>query len=154
ATWNATTRLISAGQHYTDYLITGPLANPGGKDVFDRESWGYTATQLDLASLAGQSIRFRFRAGTETSLGGDYGWFVDDVRLYTCGTVGGIIEQAHRNYAVSEAGPSVTVTVKRSGTAGGVTVDYATADGTAHAGEDYVSVSGTLTFAEGVTSQP
>src|SRR4029077_1555592 len=28
-----------------------------------------------------------------------------------------------------------------------VTVDYATADGTAHAGDDYVSASGTLTFA-------
>ena len=28
-----------------------------------------------------------------------------------------------------------------------VTVDYATADGTAHAGDDYVATSGTLTFA-------
>ena len=28
-----------------------------------------------------------------------------------------------------------------------VTVDYATADGTAHEGDDYVSTSGTLTFA-------
>ena len=28
-----------------------------------------------------------------------------------------------------------------------VTVDYATADGTAHAGDDYSSTSGTLTFA-------
>jgi len=28
-----------------------------------------------------------------------------------------------------------------------VTVDYTTADGTAHSGDDYVSTSGTLTFA-------
>ena len=34
-----------------------------------------------------------------------------------------------------------------------VTVDYATADGTAVAGEDYTSAQGTLTFAPGVTSQ-
>jgi hypothetical protein len=35
-----------------------------------------------------------------------------------------------------------------------VSVDYATADGTATAGVDYVAASGTLTFAPGVVSQP
>ena len=35
-----------------------------------------------------------------------------------------------------------------------VTVQFATADGTATAGSDYVSVSGTLTFNPGITSQP
>jgi hypothetical protein len=34
-----------------------------------------------------------------------------------------------------------------------VTVDYATSDGTAKAGSDYVSASGTLTFTPGVTIQ-
>ena len=34
-----------------------------------------------------------------------------------------------------------------------VTVDYATADGTATAGEDYVAISGTLTFPAGTTTQ-
>ncbi|MCY4027251.1 MAG: fibronectin type III domain-containing protein, partial [Acidobacteria bacterium] len=35
-----------------------------------------------------------------------------------------------------------------------VTVDYATADGTAVAGQDYTAASGTLTFAAGETSKP
>ena len=48
-----------------------------------KESFGYTATQLNLASLAGQNVRFRFRIGTDESVG-DYGWFIDDVRIYTC----------------------------------------------------------------------
>lgn len=38
--------------------------------------------------------------------------------------------------------------------ASAVTVDYATADGSAVAGSDYTATSGTLTFAAGQTSQP
>ena len=44
------------------------------------------------------------------------------------------------------------VTLNRAA-AGTVTVDYATADGTATAGEDYTAASGTLTFAAGVLTQ-
>jgi len=36
----------------------------------------------------------------------------------------------------------------------GVTVNYATADGTATAGSDYVAANGVLTFLPGTTSQP
>ena len=45
---------------------------------------------------------------------------------------------------------TVTLTPAASGT---VTVDYATHDGTATAGEDYTAVTGTLTFAAGDTSK-
>ena len=45
-----------------------------------------------------------------------------------------------------------TVTLSR-GASETVTVDYATSDGTATAGEDYTSTSGTLTFAAGETSK-
>jgi subtilisin-like proprotein convertase family protein len=46
-------------------------------------------------------------------------------------------------------------TVTLSGlTAQAVTVDYATADGSAAAGTDYVPTSGTLTFTPGTTTQP
>ncbi len=44
---------------------------------------------------------------------------------------------------------SAVVTVSRESAAGSVTVDYTTADGTAVAGRDYASVSGTLTLADG-----
>ena len=44
------------------------------------------------------------------------------------------------------------VTLSRAAS-GAVTVDYATADGTATAGEDYTATSGTLTFAAGETSK-
>lgn len=55
---------------------------------------------------------------------------------------------------VGETGGTITLTVTRGpGTTGDVTVDYATADGSATAGTDYVADSGTLAFADGQTSQ-
>ena len=58
--------------------------------------------------------------------------------------------------ARAEEGPGATldfaVTLDRAPT-GEVTVDYATADGTATAGDDYTAVSDTLTFAAGETSK-
>ena len=47
-----------------------------------------------------------------------------------------------------------TITVlRKGGTAGNLTVDYATIDGTATAGQDYTATSGTLTFSGGETSK-
>lgn len=46
----------------------------------------------------------------------------------------------------------VTVTVERLfGISGSLTIDYATSDGTATAGQDYIAASGTLTFSGGET---
>ena len=42
---------------------------------------------------------------------------------------------------------------RSGGSASGVTVDYATSDGTAHAGTDIRSASGTLNFGTGEASQ-
>jgi hypothetical protein len=56
-------------------------------------------------------------------------------------------------YPAVEGGP-VTITVNRTGgSEGTVTVQYATADGTATAPGDYAATSGTLTFGPGVTTQ-
>jgi subtilisin family serine protease len=57
-------------------------------------------------------------------------------------------------YVVNEAAGTATVTVTRSGPAvGTVTVDYATAAGSATPGADYTDVSGTLTFTAGIASR-
>ena len=57
------------------------------------------------------------------------------------------------SYTVIEDVGFVPVTVTRTGGIGSLTVNYATADRTAKAGEDYVATSGTLTFAAGETTK-
>ncbi len=77
-----------AGPLITDGGYTGPIkdtyGNPlGGRQGFGLQSFGYISSRLDLSSLAGQNVRFRFRIGTDMST--DFlGWFIDDVRVYTC----------------------------------------------------------------------
>src|SRR6185295_12020578 len=43
-----------------------------------------------LSSLAGQNTRLAFRIGTDNGFG-DFGWFLDDIRIYTCGTPSDLI---------------------------------------------------------------
>jgi Calx-beta domain-containing protein/IPT/TIG domain-containing protein len=55
---------------------------------------------------------------------------------------------------ISEASSSLAVVVNRTnGTGGAVSVNYATANGTATAGNDYTAASGTLSFADGESSK-
>jgi hypothetical protein len=57
-------------------------------------------------------------------------------------------------YTVAEFGLIATITVERvGGSVGTVGVDYASSDGTATAGDDYIAVNGSLSFADGVTSR-
>jgi hypothetical protein len=66
----------------------------------------------------------------------------------------GALEFSTAAYTVNENAGTATITVTRTGgSAGAVTVHYATSDGTAHAGTDYQSASGTLTFNAGDTAK-
>ena len=60
------------------------------------------------------------------------------------------VSKAEGNAGTSAAVFTVTLTPASTGT---VTVNYATANGTALAGSDYTAASGTLTFAPGQTSK-
>jgi hypothetical protein len=78
-----------AGSLFTNNGYNGTVGNfgspLGGRSAFVRESNGYISSRVNLSSLAGQNVRFRFRIGTDSfAFTDDYGWFIDDVRVYTC----------------------------------------------------------------------
>ncbi|MCC7181745.1 MAG: M4 family metallopeptidase [Acidobacteria bacterium] len=81
-TWIDAGSLIDGGHAYAGTLDGGNVL--GARSAFVRSSFGYTGTRLNLASLAGQSVRFRFRVGTDPSVG-SLGWLVDNVSIYSCG---------------------------------------------------------------------
>ena len=66
-----------------DGTITSASNPLNGRPAFVGESNGYRASRATLTSLKGQSVRFRFRIGTDASVGGA-GWSIDDVHIYSC----------------------------------------------------------------------
>ncbi len=85
STWLDAGELMEAGG-YNGRISTGwqnPLAE---RQAFTALSGGYWSTRIDLAALAGRTVRFRFRLASDLS-GSGIGWFVDDVRIATCGPV-------------------------------------------------------------------
>jgi bacillolysin len=71
---------------YNGTLASGTDNPLAGRQGFVAESNGYISSRVNLSSLAvgnDADVRFRFRIGTNGSVGGK-GWYVDDVSVYTC----------------------------------------------------------------------
>ena len=155
ASWTDAGALVSAGAAYNGVISSGwgnPLA---GRNAFVADSPGYLASQLNLGSLAGQSVRFRFRMGTDSSVA-DLGWFIDDVHFYTCSGGSPKLSVSDVTKVEGNSGPTtLTFTVSLSpASSSQVRVTYATANGTAFAPTDYTALPATvLTFAAGETSK-
>src|SRR5207302_8581354 len=69
---------------------------------------------------------------------------------------GGVLQFSSATYSVNErvlSGKAVIKVTRSGSNASGVTVDYATSDGTATDGSDYIATSVTLTFAAGQTTR-
>jgi bacillolysin len=103
STWTDAADLIDSGMDYNGTIYSGPYGdNPlKGKEAFAGISHGYVSTRLNLAALAGRTVKFRWRVGTDTGLG-NLGWLLDDVRIYTCANIANIPP-------VAVAGPPQTV---------------------------------------------
>lgn len=64
-------------------LISSTSSPLNGKRAFVSSSQGYISSKLDLNALRDKNIRFRFRMATSDTTA-HYGWFIDDIRIYTC----------------------------------------------------------------------
>jgi bacillolysin len=85
-TWKDLAPRYSGGLNYKGTIATA-YDNPlGGRKAFAKSTINYTASRYDLSALAEQSIRARFRAGSDNYFN-SWGWFVDDVKIYTCVSV-------------------------------------------------------------------
>jgi Zn-dependent metalloprotease len=113
ATWSDTAALY-IGNGYNGTISSG-TGNPlAGRKAFTSTSYGYQSSRLNLSTLGGQNVRFRFRIGTDTGPG-LFGWYVDDVRIYTCGgTAGANVAPTVSPGAVNYTGG---ITVSRGGAA-------------------------------------
>jgi outer membrane protein assembly factor BamB len=77
-----------------------------------------------------------------------------DVSASAPGGPTGTVQFSSAAYSVAENGGSATILVTRTnGSSGAISVNYATANGTATAGLDYTAATGTLNFADGETSK-
>ena len=81
-TWKDLGPLITVnGYNGTLYAANG---NPlGGHRAFTGSSKGYYSSRADLSSLAGKSVRFRWRTVTDSTYT-DAGWYLDDIAIYSC----------------------------------------------------------------------
>jgi hypothetical protein len=88
-TWvDAGSLITTNGYNHTVYNLDPLTGLPStnvlkNRSAFVGASNGYISSKVDLSSLAGNPVRFRFRIGTDVA-GGNQGWYIDDVRIYKC----------------------------------------------------------------------
>jgi bacillolysin len=86
SSWTDAGSLMDGGRTYNG-TIPSFFGNPlGVRSGFVRSSSGYTGTRLNLASLAGQNVKFRFRVGSDSSVA-SLGWLIDNFTIYSCTAV-------------------------------------------------------------------
>jgi hypothetical protein len=150
----AQTQGNGCGYPPTQGAFSGP---PGGGPT------PWTAYETDLSGFAGQDVVIRWRFTSDGGL--EFaGFYLDDIQITNVNLPGACVPAGPPTLSVNDVGltegntgsaaATLTVTLTPPSTQT-VTVDFATADGTATTSDnDYQAASGTLTFAPGTPAQP
>ncbi|MCX6695053.1 MAG: M4 family metallopeptidase [Candidatus Altiarchaeota archaeon] len=89
ATWYDANSMIINNSYNDLVKVFGNNPIGGGSPAYCYYTSGYLSTKLNLSSIAGYNARFLFEMGsdsTSSSSTAGRGWFIDDVRVYTCNT--------------------------------------------------------------------
>jgi hypothetical protein len=154
-------RMVNAGLTTVVPTLEGGLY--AGLVAEDGNRYPHPMSQYGVELPAAKTVDAMVRVTSE----GTYALYDRTLRLTTQGATSGgmltyldvagsagVLELGAAALGVAESGATLTVTVNRvGGSAGAITVDYATADGTATAGSDYTAAGGTLGFADGETTK-
>ncbi|HEU4329272.1 MAG TPA: M4 family metallopeptidase [Roseiflexaceae bacterium] len=133
---------------YNGTIRTG-LGNPlAGRAAFVSISEGYVSTRLNLGTLSNQNVRFRFRIATDP-LYDTYGWFIDDLRVYTCSATPPTVAWKSASQTVSETAGGIRLEIGMNGASDKVVTVPFTIGGTAVAGSDYRLTAGTIVIPPG-----
>ena len=139
------------------------MDDASGDTVFSAPIFPKAGTSYSLQISPSQALEpntaYRWMVAAFDSIGWEAGMALSQERTFATGQGGGSggsalrigdVAKAEGNAGASAAVFAVTLTPASAGT---VTVNYATANGTALAGSDYTAASGVLTFAPGQTSK-
>ncbi len=110
-TWIDASGLIQAGRNYSNTPLFSSESEFNNRSAYTRYSNGYVQTKLNLSTLAGNYVRFRFRSIADQTVESPP-WSIDNFRVYLC---------ADNAPPIPNAGPNQDVradaTVQLSGTA-------------------------------------
>jgi Zn-dependent metalloprotease len=86
STWKTFTNAMMEGEQYPGRANGDSSIPLAGQFAYTGESFGSASTRINLSSLSGDNIRIRFFAASDEaySYGNPDGWWIDDVRIYTC----------------------------------------------------------------------
>jgi Zn-dependent metalloprotease len=114
ASWIDANSLIDGGRSYNGTISASDGSAIAGQSAFVSSTYGYTATRLNLGSLAGQNIRFRFRIVSDAGVA-SFGWTIDNFGIYACTTGTAPVVTAHPSNQTVTAGQSASFSASASG---------------------------------------
>ena len=101
--WQDANPLFDSGQGYNGSIYKYGTNSLGGRLSFVGDSHGYVSSRykLNTAALKGHNVNFRWRIGTDGYVG-DFGWLLDDVRIYTCQTTSPGVEIFADDFSIAK----------------------------------------------------